>query len=168
MKIISTNIFDVKIIEPKYYLDERGYFTESWNQKKFDSLVTKQPTHFVQDNHSSSKPGVFRGLHYQKQNPQGKLVRVIAGEVYDVALDIREDSLTYGRWVGAYLSAENKRQMWIPPGFAHGFYVTSKSDAEFLFKCTNYYNPKDEVEISLNDKRFDISSLNKEKIFETF
>lgn len=123
---------------------------ETWNQKRFEELVTGKPTQFVQDNHSKSKKGILRGLHYQTENTQGKLARVISGEVFDVAVDIRKDSSTFGQWVGVYLSAENKRQLWIPEGFAHGFYVIS-DDAEFVYKCTDYYNPKVERSILWND-----------------
>ncbi|MFA0526106.1 dTDP-4-dehydrorhamnose 3,5-epimerase, partial [Vibrio sp. 10N.222.52.C3] len=140
MKVIDTRIPDVKIIEPSVFGDERGFFMETWNQKKFEELVTGKPTKFVQDNHSKSKKGILRGLHYQTENTQGKLVRVVSGEVFDVAVDIRKDSPTFGQWVGEYLSAENKRQLWVPEGFAHGFYVTS-NEAEFVYKCTDYYNP---------------------------
>lgn len=124
---------------------------ETWQQKKFEDLVTGKPTQFVQDNHSKSKKGILRGLHYQTENMQGKLVRVVFGEVFDVAVDIRKDSPTFGKWVGVYLSAENKRQLWIPEGFAHGFYVTSE-EAEFVYKCTDYYNPKAEVSIRWDDE----------------
>lgn len=150
MKIIDTDIPDVKIIEPQIFGDERGFFMETRNQKKFEELVTGKPTNFVQDNHSKSKKGILRGLHYQTENTQGKLVRVISGEVFDVAVDIRKSSLTFGKWVGVYLSEENKRQLWIPKGFAHGFYVTS-NNAEFTYKCTDYYNPKSELSIAWND-----------------
>ncbi|MGF7409750.1 dTDP-4-dehydrorhamnose 3,5-epimerase [Providencia alcalifaciens] len=150
MKIIKTNIPDVKIIEPQVFGDERGFFMETWNQKKFEELVTGKSTNFVQDNHSKSKKGILRGLHYQIENTQGKLVRVISGEVFDVAVDIRKDSPSFGQWVGVYLSEENKRQLWIPEGFAHGFYVTS-NNAEFTYKCTDYYNPKAELSIAWND-----------------
>ena len=150
MKVIATDIPDVKIIEPTVFGDERGFFMETWNQKRFEELVTGKPTQFVQDNHSKSKKGILRGLHYQTENTQGKLVRVISGEVFDVAVDIRKDSSTFGQWVGVYLSAENKRQLWIPEGFAHGFYVIS-DDAEFVYKCTDYYNPKVERSILWND-----------------
>lgn len=150
MKIIDTNIPDVKIIEPTVFGDERGFFMETWQQKKFEELVTGKPTSFVQDNHSKSGKGILRGLHYQTENTQGKLVRVISGEVYDVAVDVRQDSPTFGCWVGAFLSAENKRQLWIPEGFAHGFYVTG-NEAEFVYKCTDYYNPNCEVSIAWND-----------------
>lgn len=150
MKVIDTDIPDVKIIEPAVFGDERGFFMETWQQKKFEELVTGKPTQFVQDNHSKSKKGILRGLHYQTENTQGKLVRVVSGEVFDVAVDIRKDSPTFGRWVGVYLSAENKRQLWVPEGFAHGFYVMS-DEAEFVYKCTDYYNPKMEVSIIWND-----------------
>ncbi|MFM2641226.1 dTDP-4-dehydrorhamnose 3,5-epimerase [Vibrio chagasii] len=150
MKVIDTRISDVKIIEPSVFGDERGFFMETWNQKQFEELVTGKPTQFVQDNHSKSKKGILRGLHYQTENTQGKLVRVVSGEVFDVAVDIRQGSPTFGQWVGEYLSAENKRQLWIPEGFAHGFYVTS-DEAEFVYKCTDYYNPQAEVSITWND-----------------
>ncbi|QUJ68203.1 dTDP-4-dehydrorhamnose 3,5-epimerase [Photobacterium sp. GJ3] len=150
MKVIETNIPDVKIIEPAVFGDERGFFMETWQQKKFEELVTGKPCQFVQDNHSKSKKGILRGLHYQTENTQGKLVRVISGEVFDVAVDIRKNSPTFGQWVGVYLSAENKRQLWVPEGFAHGFYVTS-DEAEFVYKCTDYYNPKFEHSIIWND-----------------
>jgi dTDP-4-dehydrorhamnose 3,5-epimerase len=156
MKVIDTNIADVKIIEPAVFGDERGFFMETWNQQKFEELVTGKPTKFVQDNHSKSKKGILRGLHYQTENTQGKLVRVVSGEVFDVAVDIRKESSTFGQWVGVYLSAENKRQLWVPEGFAHGFYVTSE-DAEFVYKCTDYYNPKAEVSISWDDKELNIN-----------
>ncbi|MEZ9295339.1 dTDP-4-dehydrorhamnose 3,5-epimerase [Vibrio cyclitrophicus] len=150
MKVIDTRIPDVKIIEPSVFGDERGFFMETWNQKQFEELVTGKPTQFVQDNHSKSKKGILRGLHYQTENTQGKLVRVVSGEVFDVAVDIRKGSPTFGQWVGEYLSAENKRQLWVPEGFAHGFYVTS-DDAEFVYKCTDYYNPTAELSIVWND-----------------
>ena len=150
MKVIDTCIPDVKIIEPSVFGDERGFFMETWNQKKFEELVTGKPIPFVQDNHSKSKKGILRGLHYQTENTQGKLVRVVSGEVFDVAVDIRKDSPTFGLWVGEYLSAENRRQLWIPEGFAHGFYVTS-DEAEFVYKCTDYYNPSVEISIKWND-----------------
>jgi dTDP-4-dehydrorhamnose 3,5-epimerase len=151
MKVIETDIPDVKIIEPAIFGDERGFFMETWNQNKFEELVTGKPTQFVQDNHSKSKKGILRGLHYQTENTQGKLVRVVSGEVFDVAVDIRKDSPTFGKWVGVYLSAENKRQLWIPEGFAHGFYVTS-DEAEFVYKCTDYYNPSAEISLKWDDE----------------
>ncbi|WP_259474302.1 dTDP-4-dehydrorhamnose 3,5-epimerase, partial [Enterobacter hormaechei] len=125
MKVIDTEIPDVKIIEPVTFGDERGFFMETWQQKKFCELVCER--NFVQDNHSKSARNILRGLHYQTQNPQGKLVRVVSGEVFDVAVDMRKSSATFGRWTGIMLSAENKRQLWIPEGFAHGFYVLSES-----------------------------------------
>ncbi|EKO3778122.1 dTDP-4-dehydrorhamnose 3,5-epimerase [Vibrio metschnikovii] len=156
MKIINTSIPDIKIIEPQIFGDERGFFMETWNQQKFEQQVTQQPTYFVQDNHSKSKQGILRGLHYQVENTQGKLVRVVSGEVFDVAVDIRKNSPTFGQWVGTYLTAENKRQLWIPAGFAHGFYVTSP-EAEFVYKCTDYYNPSAERAIIWNDPKLAIS-----------
>jgi len=150
MKVIDTKIPDVKIIEPNVFGDDRGFFMETWNQKEFEEKVTGKKTIFVQDNHSKSKKGILRGLHYQTENTQGKLVRVISGEVFDVAVDVRKNSPTLGQWVGVYLSSENKRQLWVPEGFAHGFYVTSES-AEFVYKCTDYYNPESEVSIAWND-----------------
>ncbi|MDV7105995.1 dTDP-4-dehydrorhamnose 3,5-epimerase [Vibrio sp. TH_r3] len=155
MKVIDTRIPDVKIIEPSVFGDERGFFMETWNQKQFEELVTGKPTQFVQDNHSKSKKGILRGLHYQAKNTQGKLVRVISGEVYDVAVDIRKESKTFGQWVGEYLSAENKRQLWIPEGFAHGFYVVS-DEAEFVYKCTDFYNSEYEESILWSDETLNI------------
>ena len=155
MKVIDTEIPDVKIIEPAVFGDERGFFMETWNQNTFEEQVTGKPTKFVQDNHSKSKKGILRGLHYQTENTQGKLVRVVSGEVFDVAVDIRKNSPTFGKWVGVYLSDENKRQLWIPEGFAHGFYVTS-DEAEFVYKCTDYYNPQAEVSIAWNDSELKI------------
>lgn len=137
------------IIEPTVYGDERGFFFESFNEKKFKEL-TGVDTHFVQDNHSKSVKGVLRGLHYQLQQTQGKLVRVVAGAVFDVAVDIRKSSPTFGQWVGVELSAENKRQLWVPPDFAHGFVTTSDS-AEFLYKTTDYWAPEFERSILWND-----------------
>ncbi|PNH97375.1 dTDP-4-dehydrorhamnose 3,5-epimerase [Vibrio diazotrophicus] len=150
MKVIDTKIPDVKIIEPAVFGDERGFFMETWNQKRFEELVTCKPTTFVQDNHSKSKKGILRGLHYQTENTQGKLVRVISGAVFDVAVDIRRNSRTFGEWVGVVLTEENRLQLWIPEGFAHGFYVIS-DEAEFVYKCTDYYNPKSEHSIIWND-----------------
>lgn len=150
MNIIDTDIPDVKIIEPAVFGDERGFFMETWQQKKFEELVTGKPTKFVQDNHSKSKQGILRGLHYQTENTQGKLVRVVSGEVFDVAVDVRKDSPTLGQWVGLFLSSENKRQLWIPKGFAHGFLVISE-EAEFFYKCTDYYNPEAEISVVWDD-----------------
>ncbi|MGR5357446.1 dTDP-4-dehydrorhamnose 3,5-epimerase [Vibrio chagasii] len=151
MNVIDTCIPDVKIIEPSVFGDERGFFMETWNKMQFEELVTGKPTQFVQDNHSKSKKGILRGLHYQAENTQGKLVRVVSGEVFDVAVDVRRGSPTFGQWVGEYLSAENKRQLWIPEGFAHGFYVTS-DEAEFVYKCTDYYNPGAELSLLWSDR----------------
>jgi len=155
MNIIDTKIPDVKIIEPAIFGDERGFFMETWSQKLFEEKVTGRPTTFVQDNHSKSKKGILRGLHYQTENTQGKLVRVISGKVFDVAVDIRKSSETFGKWVGVELSAENKRQLWVPEGFAHGFYVMS-DEAEFVYKCTDYYNSKAEHSIKWDDPEIDI------------
>jgi dTDP-4-dehydrorhamnose 3,5-epimerase len=149
MKVIATSIPDVLLIESTVLSDERGFFFESFNEKRF-AEVTGETIKFVQDNHSKSARGVLRGLHYQIQQSQGKLVRVISGEVFDVAVDIRKSSPTFGQWVGAILSAENKRQMLIPEGFAHGFVVTSDS-AEFLYKTTDYWAPEHERCIAWND-----------------
>ncbi|ASG04784.1 dTDP-4-dehydrorhamnose 3,5-epimerase [Vibrio anguillarum] len=160
MKVIETDIPDVKVIEPTVFGDERGFFMETWNQQRFEELVTGKPTQFVQDNHSKSKKGILRGLHYQTENTQGKLVRVVSGEVFDVAVDIRKNSPTFGKWVGVYLSAENKRQLWVPEGFAHGFYVTS-DEAEFVYKCTDYYNPEAEHTLLWNDESINIDWPNK-------
>ncbi len=137
MKIIKTEIPDVLIIEPLVFGDDRGFFLESFNEKTFKEKTGLSPK-FVQDNHSRSVKNVLRGLHYQIKQPQGKLVRVVIGEVFDVAVDIRKNSATFGRWTGCKLSAANKRQLWIPEGFAHGFVVLSET-ADFLYKTTNYY-----------------------------
>ncbi len=149
MKITPTSIPDVLIIEPKVFGDERGFFFESFNQAKFEVAIGRQ-VNFVQDNHSKSAKNVLRGLHYQIQQPQGKLVRVVQGEVFDVAVDIRKSSSTFGKWVGEVLSADNKKQLWVPEGFAHGFVVLSES-AEFLYKTTDYYAPEYERSIVWND-----------------
>lgn len=149
MNVIPTKIPDVFLIEPKVFGDHRGFFFESFNQKVFTEK-TGVATDFVQDNHSRSSQGVLRGLHYQIQQTQGKLVRVVLGEVFDVAVDIRKSSPTFGQWVGHYLSAENKQQLWIPPGFAHGFLVTSPV-AEVLYKTTDYYAPQYERSLLWND-----------------
>lgn len=149
MKIIPTAIPDVLIIEPKVFGDERGFFFESFNAKAFEQ-ATGLKYNFVQDNHSKSAKHVLRGLHYQIQQPQGKLVRVVQGEVFDVAVDIRRSSKTFGQWIGMHLNAENKQQLWIPEGFAHGFVVLSET-AEFLYKTTDYYAPEHERSIAWND-----------------
>jgi dTDP-4-dehydrorhamnose 3,5-epimerase len=148
MNIVDTAIPDVKIFEPKVFGDERGFFVETFRQSHFDDLGLN--VQFVQDNHSSSSKGVLRGLHYQIQKPQGKLVRVTAGEVYDVAVDLRKSSSTFGQHVGAHLSAENKKILWVPPGFAHGFLVLSDM-AEFVYKCTEYYAPEHDRSLLWND-----------------
>ncbi|WP_114971787.1 dTDP-4-dehydrorhamnose 3,5-epimerase [Rhodoferax ferrireducens] len=149
MKITPCAIADVLLIEPRVFGDERGFFYESFNQRAFYAATgVKLP--FVQDNHSKSAKGVLRGLHYQLHHPQGKLVRVVAGAVFDVAVDIRPDSPTFGQWAGEVLSADNKRQLWVPPGLAHGFLVLSDS-AEFLYKTTDYYAPEHERCIAWND-----------------
>jgi dTDP-4-dehydrorhamnose 3,5-epimerase len=151
MNPTRTAIPDVIVIEPKVFGDDRGFFFESYNERAFQELTgSDAPVRFVQDNHSRSANKVLRGLHYQIRQPQGKLVRVVHGEVFDVAVDIRRSSPTFGKWVGAVLSAENKRQMWVPPGFAHGFVVTSES-AEFLYKTTDYWAPGFERCIAWND-----------------
>ena len=149
MNIIPTRIPDVLIIEPKVFGDARGFFFESFNQAAFTQATGFNPS-FVQDNHSRSSKGVLRGLHYQIQQPQGKLVRVVRGSVFDVAVDIRQSSPTFGQWEGVELSEDNHRQLWIPPGFAHGFLVLSDS-AEFLYKTTDYYAPQFERSIAWND-----------------
>jgi len=148
VKFIPTAIADVILIEPRIFGDERGFFFESWNEKLFSDVGLD--VKFVQDNHSKSAQGILRGMHYQMKQTQGKLVRVCAGEVFDVAVDMRKSSPTFGKWVGEYLSAQNQRMMWIPPGFAHGFYVTSES-AEFLYKCTDLYAPEHEVSMRWDD-----------------
>jgi len=149
MRVISTAIPDVLILEPEVFGDTRGFFFESYN-KRVLAEVAGIRAEFVQDNHSCSTKHVLRGLHYQIKHPQGKLVRVISGEVFDVAVDIRKNSSTFGQWAGEILSAKNKRMIWIPPGFAHGFSVLS-DDAEFLYKSTDYYAPQQERCIRWND-----------------
>ena len=149
MQITATVIADVIVIEPKVFGDERGFFFESFNGRKFNQAVGREVV-FVQDNHSRSRKGVLRGLHYQIQQPQGKLVRVTSGEVFDVAVDLRKSSPTFGQWVGEYLSADNKKQLWVPEGFGHGFVVLSDY-AEFLYKTTDYYAPEYERSIAWND-----------------
>ena len=149
MKAIPTAIADVVAIEPKVFGDARGFFFESWNLREFDAIAGRE-VRFVQDNHSGSARGVLRGLHYQLRQAQGKLVRVVAGEVFDVAVDLRRSSPTFGRSVGERLSAENRRMLWIPPGFAHGFLVLSDR-AEFLYKTTDYWAPEHERTLLWND-----------------
>ena len=154
MQVIQTTIPDVLILQPQVFGDERGFFFESFNAQAFAQATGLTPN-FVQDNHSRSQRGVLRGLHYQVQQAQGKLVRVTAGEVYDVAVDLRRQSPTFGQWVGAHLSADNKRQMWVPEGFAHGFLVLSEF-AEFLYKTTDYYAPAHERCIRWDDPKLAI------------
>lgn len=155
MNVIKTDIQDLLIIEPKVFGDDRGFFYESFNENAWRE-ATGLETHFVQDNHSRSTKGVLRGLHYQlPPAAQGKLVRCVVGEVFDVAVDIRKSSPTFGRWVGVHLSAENKRQFWLPEGFAHGFLVLSDV-AEFLYKTTDYYSPENERSILWNDTELSI------------
>jgi dTDP-4-dehydrorhamnose 3,5-epimerase len=148
VNVTPTAIPDVLVIEPKVFGDSRGFFLETWNQRAFSGAGVRAG--FVQDNHSRSARNVLRGLHYQLQQAQGKLVRVIAGEIYDVAVDIRRNSPTFRRWIGFALSADNRRMMWIPPGFAHGFLVVSEA-AEVLYKATDYYAPEHERVIAWND-----------------
>jgi len=153
MKFIKLEIPDLILIEPKVIGDQRGFFLESYQKQRFvDAGI---PDDFVQDNHSSSQGNVLRGLHYQIRQPQGKLLRVIAGEIFDVALDIRRSSPTFGKWAGLYLSVENKKQLWVPPGFAHGFYVTSDY-AEVLYKTSDFYAPQWERTILWNDPEIGI------------
>ena len=147
--VTPTRLPEVLILEPKVFGDDRGFFFESFNARDFAQAIGLD-VQFVQDNHSKSAKGVLRGLHYQIQHPQGKLVRVTQGEVFDVAVDLRRSSPTFGKWEGVVLSAENKRQLWVPPGFAHGFLVTSDS-AEFLYKTTDYYHPEHERSLLWND-----------------
>jgi dTDP-4-dehydrorhamnose 3,5-epimerase len=149
MHVITTNIPDVKLFEPKVFGDERGFFYESFNAKDFEK-ATGLVVSFVQDNHSKSMKNVLRGLHYQTEQAQGKLVRVTQGEVFDVAVDLRRSSKTYGQWVGEILSSENRRSMWVPVGFAHGFLVLSET-AEFLYKTTDFYSPEHEAIIRWDD-----------------
>ena len=155
MRVLDTAIADVRIIEPQVFGDARGFFFESFNLREFRTATGLDDVQFVQDNHSRSAQGVLRGLHYQIQHPQGKLVRVTQGEVFDVAVDIRKSSPTFGQWVGVHLSAENKRQFWIPAGFAHGF-LTLSEHAEFLYKTTDYWSKECEQAIAWNDSEVGI------------
>jgi len=148
MKFETTALQDVLLIQPTLFGDERGFFMEVWNERSFRDAGLD--LHFVQDNHSKSRRGTLRGLHYQREQPQGKLVRVLSGAVFDVAVDLRAQSPTFGRWLGVELSAQNKHMLWIPPGFAHGFYVLSP-EAEFLYKCTEFYRPQFEVTLRWDD-----------------
>ena len=154
MNVIKTKLKDCVIIEPKVYGDERGFFLETFQADRYADLASITLP-FVQDNHSRSSKGVLRGLHFQKTKPQGKLVRVVRGEVYDVAVDIRSGSATYGQWEAVILSEENKTQFWVPPGFAHGFVVLSET-ADFEYKCTDYYDPSDEGSLLWNDHDLNI------------
>lgn len=149
MKVTETFIRDLKVIEPDVYGDDRGFFLETYSEKKYCDIIGKD-VHFVQDNHSRSVEGVLRGLHFQTKHPQGKLVRVVHGKVFDVAVDLRPESETFGKWFGLILSAENKCQFWIPEGFAHGFQVLSNF-VDFEYKCTNYYYPEFEKTLHWND-----------------
>ncbi|OCG18732.1 MULTISPECIES: dTDP-4-dehydrorhamnose 3,5-epimerase [unclassified Gilliamella] len=155
MEVIQTEIPDVKIVQPKVLGDERGFFLETFEQKRYQKMLDIE-LNFVQDNHSRSQKGVLRGLHFQKENPQGKLVRVVRGKVFDVAVDIRKNSPTYGKWVSVILSEDNKTQLWIPPGLAHGFLVMSDI-ADFEYKCTNYYDPSSEECLLWNDPTININ-----------
>jgi len=155
MRVVPTAIPEVLVLEPKVFGDSRGFFMESFNQRVFGELTGVQLP-FVQDNHSRSAQGVLRGLHYQLRQPQGKLVRVARGAVFDVAVDVRRGSPTFGRWVGAELSEENQRQLWVPPGFAHGFLVLSAS-ADFLYKTTDYYAPEHERCIAWDDPQLGVA-----------
>jgi len=149
MKVTPLDIGDILLIEPSVYGDDRGFFFESFHQARFNAAAGREIA-FVQDNHSKSAKGVLRGLHYQINHPQGKLVRVVEGEVFDVAVDMRRSSSTFGKWIGEILSADNKRQLWIPPGFAHGFLVLSET-AQFLYKTTDFYAPESERAVLWND-----------------
>ena len=148
MRFVPTELPEVVVVEPQVFGDERGFFMETWHAEKF--AAGGLDVRFVQDNHSRSAQGILRGLHYQLTRPQGKLVRVVAGEIFDVAVDLRRSSPTFGRWVGVTLSAENRRQLWVPAGFAHGFYVTGDC-AEVVYKCSDLYQPSDEYSLAWND-----------------
>lgn len=154
--VTPTAIPDVLVLEPRVFGDERGFFFESFNQRDFEQATGLQGVQFVQDNHSKSAQGVLRGLHYQILHPQGKLVRVVQGQVFDVAVDMRRASPTFGRWVAEVLSADNKKQMWVPPGFAHGFLVLSPT-AEFLYKTTDYWYPQHERSVLWSDPQLAIA-----------
>lgn len=154
MNVIDTDVIGVKIVEPKVFGDERGFFLETFQQDRYKEMLNID-LDFVQDNHSRSSKNVLRGLHFQTSKPQGKLVRVVRGEVFDVVVDIRRESATFGKWVGVYLSESNKNQLWVPPGLAHGFVVTSEF-ADFEYKCTDYYDPKNEGCLIWNDSEIGI------------
>lgn len=166
MKITRTAIPDVWVLEPQVHGDDRGYFMETFRQSHFQEQGLQ--VDFVQDNQSRSVQGTLRGLHYQLQFPQGKLARILSGEVFDVAVDLRKSSPSFGQWVGEVLSADNKKQLWIPPGFAHGFYVMSES-AELAYKCTDYYHPEDDYSLLWNDPEVGIDwpLLSSEPILST-
>ena len=153
MQLVDTTIADVKIIEPKLFGDDRGFFYESWNEQSFAQIGLDLK--FVQDNHSKSAKGVLRGMHYQIRKPQGKLVRVVAGSVYDVVVDLRQSSPTFGKWEGFVLSADNKRMLWVPPGFGHGF-LSLEDGTEFLYRCTEFYAPEHERSLLWNDPQLAI------------
>lgn len=155
LRVTPTALPEVLLVQPRVFGDERGFFLESWNQRDFDAALG-QPVRFVQDNHSRSGHGVLRGLHYQLARPQGKLVRVTAGRVFDVAVDLRPASPRFGQWVGVELSAENRHQLWIPPGFGHG-YLTLSEAADFLYKATEYYSPADEHALAWDDPRVGVA-----------
>jgi dTDP-4-dehydrorhamnose 3,5-epimerase len=156
MECLETRLNDVKLIQPQIYGDDRGFFLETWRQNQYDELLNQnKKISFVQDNHCRSAPHVLRGLHLQHRYPQGKLVRVIAGQIYDVIVDLRKNSSTYGQWEGFYLSAENRHILWVPPGFAHGYY-TMNDPIELLYKCTEYYHPEDEYTLIWNDPQLAI------------
>lgn len=156
MNIIRTSIPDVLILEPKIFSDERGFFMESYHQDKFNKIIGRE-IEFVQDNHSKSAKGVLRGLHFQKgDDSQGKLIRCIRGAIFDVAVDLRINSGTFGKWVGEYISAENKKQIWIPEGFAHGFLVMN-DESEIVYKASSFYNPNAEETINWNDEDLNIN-----------
>ena len=160
MEVVKTPIEDVLLIKPQVFGDERGYFVETWQKERYEAAGINLP--FVQDNHSKSTKGILRGLHFQKQHPQGKLVMVSLGEVFDVAVDIRKGSPTFGKWFGAILNQENQNQLWIPPGMAHGFVVLSDV-AHFHYKCTDFYHPGDEGSIRWNDPTIGIDWPYKEE-----
>lgn len=153
MQFIPTTIPDVILLEPQVFFDSRGFFMETYQAKEFAKAGI--PTHFVQDNHSGSKKGVLRGLHYQIHQPQGKLIRVTSGEIFDVVVDLRKESTAFGKWVGTVLSSENRKSLWVPPGFAHGFYVLSDW-AEIIYKATNFYAPQWERTLLWNDPKLEI------------
>ena len=156
MECIATQLNDAKLIKPTVFEDDRGFFLETWRKKQYDDLLNQgNPLIFVQDNHSRSTADVLRGLHFQHRHPQGKLIRAIAGSIYDVIVDLRTHSSTFGQWEGFYLSAENKQLLWVPPGFAHAYY-TMDDHTEIFYKCTGYYHPEDEHTLIWNDSELAI------------